>query len=197
MALTYRQLWTLRRKFGASPSETHTCCAGSAAVLSLPRGSTAYPVGSYDRAASLPMIERRAAPRREQPFVLIVDDHQDSCELFGIFLETMGFETRGTTDAQRALDLAIAQPPDAILTDLAMPRVDGWTLVRQLKAHERTKDIPIVVMSGHADASTLERAQGEGCSAFFTKPCDPAAIAETIRALIFRRSPPAPTRESQ
>ena len=143
------------------------------------------------------MIERRAAPRREQPFVLIVDDHQDSCELFSIFLETMGFETRGTTDAQRAMDLAVARPPDAILTDLAMPRVDGWTLVRQLKAHDRTKDIPIVVMSGHADASTLERAQGEGCAAFFTKPCDPAVIAETIRALIFRRPPAAPTRERQ
>ena len=139
------------------------------------------------------MIKRREAPRGEQPFVLIVDDHQDSCELFGIFLETMGFETRGTTDATQAIDLALARPPDAILTDLAMPRVDGWMLMRQLKSHSSTKDIPVVVMSGHADASTKERAEREGCAAFFTKPCDPASIAETISALIYRLPPAAPS----
>ena len=138
------------------------------------------------------MIERRAVPRLDRPLVLIVDDHQDSCEFLGIFLETMGFETRGTTDATQAMDLALARPPDAILTDLAMPRVDGWMLVRQLKSHSSTKDIPVVVMSGHADASTKQRAALEGCAAFFTKPCDPAAIAETIRALVYRLRPAPP-----
>jgi CheY-like chemotaxis protein len=64
--------------------------------------------------------------------------------------------------------------------DLSMPGVDGWKATRILKSDERTKDIPIIAVSGHADPACRARATLAGCDLFVTKPTFPRDLAELV-----------------
>lgn len=118
------------------------------------------------------------------PLVMVVDDHRDACEMYAVYLESAGFAARPVFDARKALELAFTLLPAAIITDLAMPAVDGWEFVHRLKTDTRTADIPIVMISGHADQNTQERAERAGCARFFAKPCEPLAIETALRELL-------------
>ena len=115
---------------------------------------------------------------------MIVDDHRDACEMYAIYLDGAGFSTRAVFDPREALEEAVALRPAAIITDLAMPSLDGWEFMRRLKANAATAAIPVVMVSGHADQSTQERADREGCARFFAKPCTPVDIEEALREIL-------------
>ncbi len=115
---------------------------------------------------------------------MIVDDHEDACEMYAVYLEGAGFSARPMYDPLEALALAVDIQPAAIVTDLAMPTFDGWEFVRRLKSDARTSSIPIVMVSGHADQGTQERAEREGCARFFAKPCIPAEIEQALREIL-------------
>jgi CheY-like chemotaxis protein len=118
------------------------------------------------------------------PLVMIVDDHEDACEMYAVYFESAGFSARAVFDGIEALRLAADLLPAAIVTDLAMPEFDGWEFVRRLKADARTAAIPIVMVSGHADQATQERAEREGCARFFAKPCIPADVEAAVRDVL-------------
>ncbi len=115
---------------------------------------------------------------------MVVDDHHDVLTMYTEFLAMSGFDTCGTSTAMHAIEMAVRERPDVILTDLNMPFVDGWTIVRTLKEHPLTAHIPIVVLTGDADALTSERADASKCSAFLTKPCLPQVMADTLRSVL-------------
>jgi CheY-like chemotaxis protein len=123
-----------------------------------------------------------------QPLVMIVDDHIDSLETYSLFFETQGFATCGTTTALHAIEMAIERRPQVVLTDVAMPHVDGFTILRTLKEHPLTTSIPVVLITGRADQETRDRAERGGCHAFFTKPCNPVLLADTLRSAVEERA---------
>lgn len=118
------------------------------------------------------------------PLVLIVDDHRDACEMYAVYLGAAGFDARPIFEPRPALAAAVELRPAAIITDLAMPDFDGWEFVRRLKADARTAAIPVIMVSGHADQATQERAEREGCARFFAKPCVPPEIEQALRELL-------------
>jgi CheY-like chemotaxis protein len=73
--------------------------------------------------------------------------------------------------------------PDVIVLDLGLPGVDGYALAAALRAHPLTAAIPIVVLSAHAYPEDEQRALEAGAAAFLRKPCLPAELAETLRAV--------------
>jgi CheY-like chemotaxis protein len=78
--------------------------------------------------------------------------------------------------------------PDIIVLDMSLPGVDAFETIRQLKAHPRTADIPIVALSGRPEEEAL-RARAAGADACLSRPCLPSQLARAIRALlIFQRS---------
>lgn len=115
--------------------------------------------------------------------MLIVDDHEDSAEVCATFLQTQGFETCIAHNARHAFAMANDIRPDAVVTDIAMPEVDGWTLIQAMKT-SHLKDTPIVVVSGYVEAAARVRAGLEGCAAFIAKPMDPLHLAATLLALV-------------
>ena len=123
------------------------------------------------------------------PLVLVVDDHRDACEMYAVYLESCGFDARPVFDALQAVTLAQTVPPAAIITDLAMPTCDGWEFVRLLQADARTAGIPVIMVSGHADQATQERAEMAGCARFFAKPCEPEQLETALRDIL--HLPPA------
>ena len=127
------------------------------------------------------------------PTILVVDDHTDSRVICEIILERNGYSVLSAADADRALELARAEKPGAILLDIALPRMDGWAVVEELKKEPATAEIPVVMYTAHSLDSYRKRALEVGCVAFLVKPCSPRAVLEAVQHCF---SPP-PVREER
>jgi CheY-like chemotaxis protein len=124
----------------------------------------------------------RTVPRR--PLVLIVEAHEDTRALYALALSANGFDVDATADAGEACRRAWSSRPDIVVTDLPMPDSDGWRLLQDLKADPRTRDIPIVAVSGYVQPSVWERAERDGFAAFFPKPCLPDELAFRLHQVL-------------
>jgi two-component system, cell cycle response regulator DivK len=122
-----------------------------------------------------------------QALVLVVEDYQDAREMYAAYLQFSGYRVAEATDGVEAIEKSLELLPDIILMDLALPKMDGWEATRRLKADERTKDIPIVALTGHALAGFAEGARLAGCDAFVTKPCLPDALVAEIQRMLTTR----------
>jgi len=120
--------------------------------------------------------------------VLIVDDDRDARELFTFVLEDAGATVALAEDGVTGLRAALERQPDLVLTDIAMPRMDGINMVRRLREQERTRTIPIVAVTGHVVADLPERARQAGCAKVVSKPCSPDTLVELVNRYIGRRA---------
>ena len=116
--------------------------------------------------------------------VLVVDDDEPVRMMCRESLEQAGFRVLEASDGDEALLCVKLDPPDAILLDIMMPRVSGWTVAADLLSDESTDKIPIIFISartGHADRI---RALELGAQAYVTKPFDPSTLPETITGVM-------------
>lgn len=126
-------------------------------------------------------------PQGDKPLVLVVDDYQDAREMYAEYLEFSGFRTAEARNGQEALDKAFALTPDVILMDLSLPVMDGWEATRRLRADARTRDIPIVALTGHALTGQSTETKEVCCDAYVTKPCLPDALVEEVKRILVAR----------
>lgn len=119
-----------------------------------------------------------------KPLVLVVEDYQDAREMYAAYLEFSGYRVAEATNGVEAIEQARELMPDIILMDLALPKMDGWEATRQLKSDARTRNIPIVALTGHALAGHAEGARQAGCDSFVTKPCLPDALVAEIKRML-------------
>jgi CheY-like chemotaxis protein len=115
--------------------------------------------------------------------VLLAEDFEDTRDVFAFYLRREGFTVHDLPDGERVLALALEMQPDVVVLDLALPGVDGYALATALRAQPLTARIPIVVLSAHAYPEDEQRALQAGASAFLRKPCLPAELADTLRAV--------------
>ena len=120
----------------------------------------------------------------EAPLILVVDDYQDAREMYAEYLQFSGFRVAEARTGTEAIELAFALKPALILMDLSLPGLDGWEATRQLKSDERTKNIPVVALTGHALAGASEGARKAGCDSFVTKPCLPDDLVVEVRRML-------------
>jgi CheY-like chemotaxis protein len=132
------------------------------------------------------MDRRRPRNPPSRPLVLVVDDHDDTRELYVQSFVLFGFEAIGAADRDEAYRRAWESHPEIVVTDLTLRDGDGWQLVEELKREPRTGDIPVVVLTGHAAPSLRERAEHEGCAGFLLKPCLPDELATELRHVLDR-----------
>jgi CheY-like chemotaxis protein len=118
------------------------------------------------------------------PLVLVVDDFLDAREMYAEYFVFSGFRVAEAANGTEALAKAIELVPQVILMDLSMPGMDGWEATRRLKADSRTKDIPVIALTGHALTGFQESAKLAGCDAFVTKPCLPDTLVAEVRRLL-------------
>jgi CheY-like chemotaxis protein len=118
------------------------------------------------------------------PLCFIVDDHGDTREGFAEYLRDWGFEVRTASDATELRTLLTTATPAAILMDVHMPRVDGWTLTREIKANPRTRDVRVVVVSASVRQEDRIAAEESGADSFIAKPCDPQSIVSELTRLL-------------
>ena len=123
----------------------------------------------------------------QKPLILVVDDYQDAREMYAEYLEYSGFRVAEARNGNEAVEQAFALQPDLILMDLSLPGMDGWEATRRLKADDRTRQIPIVALTGHALAGASEGAKRAGCDSFVTKPCLPDDLVVEVRRMLNSR----------
>mgnify|MGYP003394811359 CR=1 FL=1 len=122
----------------------------------------------------------------ERSLVLIVEDDEDSREVYKEVLEENGFEVETATSGTEGLRLARELHPGAILMDISVPEMDGWTVTTQLKSDPATVDIPVIIVTAYAFPEDRARARRVGCDGFLTKPCEPSRVLAEIQRLLTR-----------
>jgi CheY-like chemotaxis protein len=133
------------------------------------------------------------------PLVLIVEDDLSTRVMYRDHLGESGFRTADAHNGFQALEKARELRPDAVLTDLAVPGMDGFAFCRALKDLPTTRDIPILAMTGHPEyVADRERLRLAGISRVLSKPCDPDEVVRELRQLLEARSvSPAPRAAAQ
>jgi len=117
------------------------------------------------------------------PHVLLVEDDRDTREMYSFYLSYSGLHVTEARTGRRALERVREQPPDVVVTDIAMPEMDGLELSRRLRAEEPTHDVPIIAVSGQAS----ERARQAGADIVLEKPCEPAHLLRAIEYVLHDR----------
>ena len=119
----------------------------------------------------------------EALLILLVDDYPDNRDIYVQFLTYSGLRVEEAENGHQALEKAFALRPDVIVMDLSLPGLAGWEATRRLKQDPRTRDIPVIALTGHALAGHSKGALDAGCDAFITKPCLPERLLAEIRTI--------------
>jgi CheY-like chemotaxis protein len=120
--------------------------------------------------------------QKQHPLVLIVDDYDDGREMFAEFLECSGFRVAQAKTGREGMAKARELLPDIVLMDLSRPDMDGREASRQLRKDDRTRDIPVVALTGHS-LPTLGEAEAL-YDALVTKPCMPDALLNEVKRVL-------------
>ena len=120
--------------------------------------------------------------------ILIADDHDDNRELMQLLLSGAGYTVAEATDGKQCLDMARAQMPDLVVIDLSMPVLDGWGVFRELRADERTRLIPCMAVTAHADLDR-EAALETGFDAYVSKPFSSEDLLQTVGNVLAKTTP--------
>ncbi|MDY7084440.1 MAG: response regulator [Actinomycetota bacterium] len=116
------------------------------------------------------------------PVVLIAEDDEDIALILTRLLKRAGYTVLHAPDGQRAFELAVANRPDVLLTDLGMPRMDGLELTRAIREHAELRSMPIVMLSGHLHPGDGEPTAAGVCVVLL-KPCPNDKLREVVNEL--------------
>src|SRR5687767_12112743 len=116
--------------------------------------------------------------------VLLIEDNEMLKVMIMRWLKRSGYEVLYAPDGAQGLDMARAERPDLVLTDMNIPLLDGWTIARTLKGSEDTSAIPIIGLSADALAGDQDKALEAGCDAYYTKPVDFPALLDHIGKML-------------
>jgi CheY-like chemotaxis protein len=121
-------------------------------------------------------------------YVLIVDDDPDMVETVGMMLESKGYEVGKAYDGIEGDEAIKKRAPDLVVLDVMMPRKDGYTLCAELKKDNKTRDIPVILLTAVGEAvptTTYSHADGMSTEAddYIPKPVDTMTLVQSIERL--------------
>lgn len=127
---------------------------------------------------------KRVSRPREGAKILIIDDDETIAEPLAFRLQKQGFHTLVAHAGEPGLALARSERPCAVLLDLRLPDVDGFTVCEQLDNDPTTCHIPVIILSGMSRPDIIRRARAAGCTYYVRKPYDPNALLLLIESAI-------------
>lgn len=116
--------------------------------------------------------------------ILVVEDNRDNMILITDVLVSLSYAVIQATDGEQGLQKAASERPDLILMDLSLPRMDGWTATRRLKANVDLQHIPIIALTAHAMMGDRERALEAGCDDYISKPINLPELRKKLTSLL-------------
>jgi two-component system, cell cycle response regulator DivK len=124
--------------------------------------------------------------------ILLADYHDDSRIILSTILQYGGFAVLEARNGAEALEMVPKHMPDAVITELTLPVIDGCEVLGRLKRHPLTGHIPVLIITADTRPEVRRRAVEEHCDAFVLKPCVPHALLESVRGVLERSISPAP-----
>jgi twitching motility two-component system response regulator PilG len=116
--------------------------------------------------------------------VLIVEDEESLLKLESILLTSKGYEVKGVSNGQAALDAFAEERPDLVLLDIMLPEIDGFEVCRRIKENPETKDIPVVMLTAKKSRKDMARGEKVGADWYITKPFKSAMVIKTIQRFL-------------
>jgi CheY-like chemotaxis protein len=114
--------------------------------------------------------------------ILYIEDNPQNMYLVTFILETNGYEVFPATDGQEGIDRAAEIKPDLILLDIQLPRMDGYSVSRELRKNPDLTGVPIVAVTSYAMAGDREKALAAGCVGYIEKPINPDTFMQQVEA---------------
>jgi two-component system response regulator VicR len=124
--------------------------------------------------------------------ILCIEDEPEMIDLIRLILSRRGFEVAGAAGGREGLEKVRQDPPDLILLDLMMPDMDGWEVYQQIKADEKTKDIPVIVVT--AKAQSIDKVLGLHIAKvddYIAKPFSPQDLLNSVDKVFAAKNLPA------
>jgi excisionase family DNA binding protein len=125
-----------------------------------------------------------ASRSRPAPLVLIVDDDPRIREFVRVNLEMDGFAVREAGNADEGLAALEDEPPDLILLDVMMPKVDGWEMLQRVRERHGVDSIQVIMFSGQLEHDGSDQAEAGGAQAFLGKPFNPQDLVARAKDLL-------------
>jgi len=123
---------------------------------------------------------------RGAPSILVVEDDPETRHFYLQVLKTEGWHADEAHNGFQAFEKAVAAPPDLVLTDIAVPGLDGIELCRRLRADERTRNVPVLAVTGYDDRRYPDRAMQAGANHVLIKPFEADVLVAETRRLLTR-----------
>jgi DNA-binding response OmpR family regulator len=119
--------------------------------------------------------------------ILVADDDDDIRSLVVLRLQRSGYEVLSACDGEEALGLALEHVPDLAVLDVMMPRLDGYELTRRLRADERTRGMPVILLTARVQEADVTRGFEAGADDYLRKPFSPQELGSRVQAILGRR----------
>jgi two-component system, OmpR family, alkaline phosphatase synthesis response regulator PhoP len=120
--------------------------------------------------------------------ILVVDDEEDLLELVNYNLSREGFRVECVASGEAALAAARKNLPDLIVLDLLLPNVDGLEICRRLKSDDKTRHIPIIMLTAKSEESDMVAGLELGADDYMTKPFSPRELLARVKAILRRKA---------
>ena len=101
--------------------------------------------------------------------ILVVDDNADMCLAMTRLLRKFGYEVESAYDGEAALEAVSARPPDLVILDVMMPKLDGFQVLTRMKSDAAAADVPVVMFSARQDAEAKQTALSKGAADYWLK----------------------------
>ena len=122
----------------------------------------------------------------DQPVILAADDDEDILQLVAFRLGRSGYRVLQAHDGEEALALATEHEPDLAVLDVGMPKLDGFEVVRRLRAQESTRAMPIIMLTARAQDTDVEEGFDAGANDYLRKPFSPQELKARVQAMLAR-----------
>ena len=116
--------------------------------------------------------------------ILLIDDEKQVTTLLGFILRKEGYNAIAANDGNTGIEMAREEKPSLILLDVMMPVLDGYEVCRAIRADERTRDIPVIMLTSLGMGKDVQKGMDSGASWYITKPFDRVFLLKHIRRLI-------------
>jgi two-component system chemotaxis response regulator CheY len=113
--------------------------------------------------------------------VLTVDDSRTMRDMLMIALSGAGYSVVQAEDGVHGLEVLEGTTPDVIITDINMPRMDGFGFIENVRNDKRLRGVPILVLTTESDAAKKNRAREAGATGWIVKPFDPVKLNDAVR----------------
>jgi len=115
---------------------------------------------------------------------LIIEDNENNLELIKFILEQASYKTRFVMTGLAGVQQVTSIPPDFVILDIQLPDINGLEVLKRIRAHPVSKNIPVIAMTSYAMSGDRERLMEAGCTGYIEKPIDPMLVIGQIEQVI-------------